>query len=148
MGVIVSFDIAQWRLLFPEFSNVTDAQLNGPVWTMAQQYCRNDGGGPVCDPAMQTELLNLMVAHIAQMLYGSTTSPATGLAGAISSATEGSVSVSVSVVVNTSNQFFMTTKYGQLFWQLSLPFRSARYWPKITQQVQPVSFPTNPGWFI
>ncbi len=148
MGVIVQFDLAQWRLLFPEFSNVTDAQLNGPVWTMAQQYCRNDGGGPVCAPEMQTELLNLMVAHIAQMLYGSTTSPATGLVGAVSSATEGSVSVSVNVVVNASNQFYMVTRYGQMFFALSLPFRQARYWPKMTQQFQPVSIPGNPYWTI
>lgn len=148
MGVIVQLDWAQWRLLFPEFSNVTDPQLEGPVWTMAQQYCRNDGGGPVCDPLMQTELLNLMVAHIAQLLYGSTTSPATGLAGPIASATEGSVSVSVGFVVNTSNQWFLSTKYGALFWQLALPFRLARYHPKITQQFQPVSMPVNPYWQV
>lgn len=148
MGVIVQLDWAQWRLLFPEFSNVTDAQLEGPVWTMAQQYCRNDGGGPVCDPLMQTELLNLMVAHIAQLLYGSTTSPATGLAGPIASATEGSVSVSVGFVVNTANQWFLSTKYGALFWQLALPFRLARYHPKITQQFQPVSLPNNPYWQV
>lgn len=146
MGVVVQLDWVNWRLLFPEFSNVTDQQLEGPVWTMAQQYCRNDGLGPVCDPALQTELLNLMVAHVAQLLYGSTTSPATGLAGPIASATEGSVSVSVGFVVNTSNQWFLSTKYGQMFWQLSASFRTARYWPKITQQFQPVSMPGSAYW--
>lgn len=146
MGVIVTFDLAQWRLLFPEFSNVTDAQINGPVWTMAQAYCRNDGGSPVCDVLVQTELLNLMVAHIAQLLYGSTTQPASGLVGPITSATEGSVSVTTGLVVNTSNQWFLQTKYGQLFWQLALPYRLARYWPKITQQFQPVAAPGAPYW--
>ena len=146
MGVIVQLDWTNWRLLFPEFSNVTDEQLEGPVWTMAQQYCRNDGGGPVCNPATQTELLNLMVAHIAQLLYGSTISPPSGLAGPITSATEGSVSVSVGVVFNTSNQFFLQTKYGSMFWTLALPFRLARYWPKITQQFQPVAQPNNAYW--
>ncbi|WP_144378521.1 DUF4054 domain-containing protein [Mesorhizobium amorphae] len=139
MGVIVTFDLAQWRALFPEFSNVTDQQLQGPVWTMAQAYCRNDGGGPVNDVLVQTELLNLMVAHIAQLLYGSTTSPSTGLAGPVASATEGSVSVSVGIVVNTSNQWFMSTKYGAMFWQMALPYRLARYYPKITELFQPVS---------
>jgi len=145
MGVIVTFDLAQWRALFPEFSNVTDQQLQGPVWTMAQVYCRNDGGGPVCDVTLQTELLNLMVAHIAQLLYGSTTSPATGLAGPVASATEGSVSVSVGIVVNTSNQWFMSTKYGAMFWQMAAPFRQARYHPKISELFQPVA---QPNWGV
>lgn len=146
MGVIVSFDLAAWRALFPEFSNVTDVQLNGSIWTMAQAYCRNDGGGPVCDILVQTELLNLMVAHIAQLLYGSTTQPNTGLVGPIISATEGSVSVSAGVVYNTSNQWFLQTKYGSMFWQLALPYRLARYHPKITQQFQPVAQPGSPYW--
>ncbi len=146
MGVIVQFDLAAWRLLFPEFSNVTDDQLNGPIWTMAQAYCRNDGGGPVCDVLVQTELLNLMEAHIAQLLYGSTTQPASGLVGPITSATEGSVSVATGLVLNTSNQFFLQSKYGQLFWQLALPYRLARYYPKITQQFQPVAAPGSPYW--
>ncbi len=145
MGVIATFDLAQWRALFPEFSNVTDQQLQGPVWTMAQAYCRNDGGGPVCDILVQTELLNLMVAHIAQLLYGSTTAPATGLAGPVASATEGSVSVSVGIVVNSSNQWFMSTKYGAMFWQMALPYRLARYHPKITELFQPVS---QPSWGV
>lgn len=145
MGVIVTFDLAQWRALFPEFSNVTEQQLQGPVWTMAQAYCRNDGGGPVNDVLVQTELLNLMVAHIAQLLYGSTTSPATGLAGPVASATEGSVSVSVGIVVNTSNQWFMSTKYGAMFWQMALPYRLARYHPKITELFQPVA---QPSWGV
>lgn len=142
MGVIVTFDLAQWRALFPEFSNVTDQQLTGPVWTMAQVYCRNDGGGPVCQVTVQTELLNLMVAHIAQLLYGSTTTPSTGLVGPIISATEGSVSVSAGVVYNSSNQWFLQTKYGALFWQMALPYRLARYYPKVTQLFQPVAQPT------
>ena len=146
MGVIVTFDVTAWRALFPEFSNVTDQQLTGPIWTMAQAYCRNDGGGPVCDVLVQTELLNLMVAHIAQLLYGSTTQPATGLAGPITSATEGSVSVTSGIVFNTSNQWFLSTKYGSMFWQLALPYRLARYWPKITQQFQPVAQPGSPYW--
>lgn len=146
MGVIVQLDWAQWRLLFPEFSNLANEQLEGPVWELAQQYCRNDGGGPVCSTALQTQLLNLMAAHVAQLLYGSTKAPATGLSGAVTSATEGSVSVSVGVVVNTSNQWFFSTPYGQAFWQLAAPFRQARYWPKITQQFQPVAMPNVPYW--
>lgn len=141
MGAVVQFDLAKWRALFPQFSNVTDQQVEGPVWTLAQQYCRNDGGGPVCDAGTQTELLNLMVAHIAQLLYGSTTQPVSPLVGRVSDATEGSVSVGTEFPMNPSNAFFVQTTYGSLYWQLALPFRLGRYIPKVTQQVQPGAGP-------
>lgn len=147
MGVIVQFDLVQWRLLFPQFSNVTDMQLEGPIWAMAQAYCRNDGGGPVCNVLVQTQLLNLMVAHIAQLLYGSTAQPKTGIVGRVSNATEGSVSVGVEFPMSPDNAWYAQTEYGAMWWQLALPYRLMRYYPKMTQQVQPVSLPNPPFWY-
>ena len=146
MGVIATFSYSDWSTLFPEFSNVDQTQVTGPVLTMAQQYLANDGSGPVCKIEVQTQLLNLIVAHVAQLLYGSATQPTSGLVGPISSATEGSVSVATGLVVNTSNQWYLQTKYGALFWQMALPYRLARYHPKITQQFQPVAAPGMPYW--
>ncbi len=141
MGAIVQFDLAQWRLMYPQFSNVTDQQLQGPVWLLATQYCRNDGGSPVNDPTLLSEMLNLMVAHVAQLLYGSATQPVSPLVGHISSATEGSVSVTSEFPVTPGNAWFVQTSYGAAYWQLILPFRLARPVPKITQLYQPVSRP-------
>ena len=132
MGIIVQFDYSAWAALFPQFSNVTEQQITGPVFLLAEQYCRNDGGGPVCNAAVQTELLNLMVAHIAQLLYGSTTQPVSPLVGRVSNATEGSVSVGVEFPTTPQKAWFLQTQYGAMYWQLSLPYRLGRYFPKVT----------------
>jgi hypothetical protein len=145
VGVVVQFDYATWAQIFPTFSNLTQQQIEGPVLTIAQQYCRNDGGGPVCDPGLQTQLLNLMVAHVAQLLFGSTTNPVSPIVGRISDATEGSVSVSSEFPVNAGNAWFVQTQWGAMYWQLILPYRLGRYIPKITPLVQPVDY--SAGWF-
>jgi uncharacterized protein DUF4054 len=135
VGVVVQFRYAAWSTLFPQFSNVSEAQIAGPVLAIAQQYSRNDGGGPVNDAGVQTQLLNLMVAHVAQLLYGSTTQPVSPLVGRVSDASEGSVSVSVEFPTNAGNAWFLQTQYGAMWWQMALPYRLGRYIPKITPQV-------------
>jgi hypothetical protein len=70
MGVQVTFDYAAWRLAFPQFNALTADQVVGTILPIAVQYNRNDGGGPVTTAQTQTQLLNLMVAHVAQLLYG------------------------------------------------------------------------------
>ena len=146
MGVIVAFSYNGWIALFPQFSNLTQVQVTGPILTVAQQYCRNDGGGPVCDPNLQTQLLNMMVAHIAQLLFGSTTQPLSPLVGRVSNATEGSVSVTADWPTTPNNAWYLQTEYGAMFWQLMLPYRMGRYFPKITQQRQAAGGPWWGGW--
>lgn len=148
MGVIVTFDFANWLALFPQFgvttptfTALTEQQVTQVILPLAEQYVRNDGGGPVCNPATQIQLLNLMVAHIAQLLFGSSTQPLSPLVGRISNASEGSVSVGTDFPTTPSNAWFVQTQYGAMFWQLSLPFRLGRYIPKITPQVQVVGGP-------
>jgi len=136
MGVIVTFDYANWAALFPQFSNLTEQQVETVILPLAEQYCRNDGGGPVCDPNVQTQLINLMVAHVSQLLFGSMTQPLSPLVGRISTASEGSVSVGVEFPTTPSSAWYLQTQYGAMYWQLVLPFRLGRYVPKITQQHQ------------
>lgn len=132
MGVVVAFNYASWSSMFPQFKSVTEAQIVGFVWPVAQQYCRNDGGGPVNKVETQTQMLNLMVAHIAQLLFGSTTQPASPLVGRVNSAAEGSVNVGTDFPTDPSNAWFVQTQYGAMYWQMALPFRLARYIPKVT----------------
>ncbi|HEY0120645.1 MAG TPA: DUF4054 domain-containing protein [Rhizobium sp.] len=146
MGVVVTFDYAAWAALFPQFSNLSEAQVTGPVLVLAEQYSRNDGGGPVCNAAVQTQLLNLMVAHIAQLLYGSATQPVSALVGRVSSATEGSVSVGTEFPTTPQNAWYLQTPFGAAWWQLSLPYRLGRYFPKVTQQRQITGGGWGPGW--
>jgi len=132
MGVIATFDYTAWIGLFPQFSNVPQNTVTGLILPVAVQYIRNDGGGPVNDMTLQTQLINLMVAHVAQLLFGSTTQPLSPLVGRISSAAEGSVNVATDFPATPSNAWFIQTQYGAMFWQMSLPFRLGRYFPKIT----------------
>ena len=144
MGVVVTFSYANWSALFPEFSNINQSQVTGPILTLAQQYCRNDGGGPICDAGLQTQLLNLMVAHVAQLLYGSTTQTVSPLVGRISDAAEGTVNVGVEMPMgeNPDVAWYMQTKYGAMFYKLKP--KTGQYYPRVRPlpQFNPPGF----GW--
>lgn len=143
MGVVVQFNVVKWRELFPQFNNITSEQITDLIYPIATAYCNNSGSGPVNDTNIQTQLLNLMVAHIAQLLFGSTTAPAnTTLVGRINSAGEGSVNVGTDFPTTPSNAWFVQTQYGAAYWQMVLPYRLGHYYPKITQLTQyPFSWP-------
>ena len=134
MGVVVNWTYAQWALAFPEFSNVTEAQAQG-YYTIATSFVRNDGSGPVNDPNTQLQLLNFAIAHIAFLLVGTAgtpTQPSAGgssLVGRISSANEGTVSVSTEMTLPEQAAFWSQSQYGVFFWQLSSVYRTMRYMP-------------------
>lgn len=146
MGVHVDFDYAAWTALFPQFSNLTEQQVTQVILPLAEQYNRNDGGGPINSPELQTQALNLMVAHCAQILFGTAgTGGPSGLVGRVSSATEGSVSVQTEFPSSPAAAWYNQTPFGAAWWVLIKPFRLHLYLPKITQQVQPVNLPGF-GW--
>lgn len=129
MGIQITFNYTNWALLFPQFSNLNETQVTTLVLPLAEQYCRNDGGGPVTTASTQTNLLNLMVAHVAQLLFGSTTQPLSPLVGRINNASEGSVSVGTDFPTTPNNAWFLQTQFGAAFWQASAPYRTMRYIP-------------------
>ena len=122
MGVVITFDPVAWALLFPQFSNLNSNQLTQVILPVAEQYSANDGSGPVCNPATQTQLLNLMVAHVAQLLFGSTLQPLSPLVGRISSATEGSVSVVTDFPETPTTAWYNQTQYGAAWLVMSARF--------------------------
>lgn len=135
MGVVVQFNYAQWVGMYPEFSRVTQPVATG-YFNQATIYCRNDGGGPVNDPSVKSTLLNMLTAHIAalnspQDSQGNSAtggqSQASTLVGRITSASEGSVSVSVDMPSTPNNAWFLQTKYGAAYWQAISGFRQMRY---------------------
>ncbi len=141
MGVQVQFDYAAWAAAFPMFSHLSVQQITGPVLTFAQQYCRNDGGGPVTDAGLQLQLLNLMVAHVAQILYGTNQAAGPSAVGRLSSATEGSVSASFEFPTSADQAWFAQTQWGAMYWQMIAPFRLGAYVPKVTPLWQPLARP-------
>ncbi len=144
MGVVVQFDYPSWAALFPQFARLSQAQVT-QYWGLATAFVRNDGGGPVNTPTIQTSLLNLATAHMCALLGpyvpgadGSPAQPGNPLVGRINSASEGSVSVATeNQYPPGSSQFWQQSQYGSMFWVMSAPFRTFRYIPGVVRNQNP-----------
>ena len=126
----VTFNPTAWKERYPEFTAVSDgmAQL---YFNEATLYCQNQLN-PVRSVEALTMLLNMVTAHIAALNSPVTASGAKASTppGRITSAAEGSVSVSYDLTASPgSQQWFVQTKYGFAFWQASLAYRLFRYKP-------------------
>jgi hypothetical protein len=132
MGVVVVFDPVAFAAAFPQFSSLTSTQLTTIILPIAEVYCRNDGGGPVSLAATQTALLNLMVAHVAALMFPPLATPAGEVApvGRVASASQGSVSVSFDFPQTPNAAWFNQTQFGAAFWQATAAYRTMRYLPR------------------
>lgn len=131
MGAIATFSMPTFTARYPEFASLPPT-LAASYFAEASLYLRNDGSGPVQDPAVQLLLLNMLTAHIAKLnALNADGSSASGLVGPITSATEGSVSVSSGLVVEPGSAgWFQQTPYGYAFWSATAPYRSMQYFPR------------------
>lgn len=129
-GVVI-FDLAAFRVLYPEFTTVPDAAI-AFNFTLATFMVDNSCYSVVSDGTKREVLLNVLTAHLTALANGVNGQPAAGIVGRIDSATEGTVSVSAGYATQISGSmaYFIQTKYGALFWQLTASFRSFRYIPK------------------
>ncbi len=118
---IVTFDYAEFIALYPEFVNMPEMQLQN-YFDIATGILSNRIGVVVCDKDKLKTMLYLLTAHIAFLFKRGA-----ALAGPISSATEGSVSVGFSIPQNLNAQWFNQSQFGQLFWQLAKPYMMGRY---------------------
>jgi hypothetical protein len=118
---------------FPEFSyrvSPTQAQM---YWQMATMYHRNDGGGPIRRNDEQATMLNLLTAHIAELLAPGPTGPngepgeARGVVGRISSFNEGSAGGSAEYQGTQAAQWYLQTTYGSMYWEMTSSQRTAFY---------------------
>ncbi len=118
--------------MFPEFTGRVAAPQATGFFARAGLMLPNSDTGPVADPATRTAMLYLVTAHMAQ-LHGSIApgQGPSGLVGRVSSAGEGSVSVSADMgPVTAQSAYWLQTPYGAEFWQAMAPYRlGARYVP-------------------
>jgi len=130
MGAIATFNPQLFAARYPEFQGL-DAALTSAYFAEATLYLRNDGTGPVQDAGQQLMLLNMLTAHIASLnQLNPDGSSASGLVGPITSASEGSVSVSSGLVVESGTAgWLQQTAYGAQFLAATAPYRAARYIP-------------------
>lgn len=114
---IVVFDAEDFLNSHPQFvGKVTEAQLDN-AFDVACLLLDNTENSPVpYDPEKGIEtrriLLNLLVCHLVTLALRPIEQ-----AGALSSASEGSVSTGFSIPQNAGADWWMQTNCGQVFWQ-------------------------------
>lgn len=128
---IVKFDYELFRGQFPHIKLGTMAEVAG-LWELAQAFVGNDKTSKIpYDPDngvyTRRTVLYLALAHLIQMRGLGANA---GLAGRVTSASEGSVSVSVEPFqANSLNaQWWSQTNEGALYWQLTAACRLGGHW--------------------
>lgn len=127
---IVVLDIAKFRAMFPEYSNVTDIALQF-LFDQSTDYLNNTEYSLVIDATKRERLLYLLMAHLAYVRYGdSKGNGGSGLVGRLSSASEGSVSVSSDAgQIEFRYMWYTQSQHGMDYWQATKPYRMANYYP-------------------
>ena len=133
MGAVVAFDYdvwTRWSAAYPEFSNIDQGQATG-FWAQAGLYHNNTGTAPVADAGQQEALMGLLTAHIAFLRVGTAGNPSPasqGLAGRVSSASQGSVSISMDAAgVPGTAVWFASSSWGLSYWQAMAAYRTMHY---------------------
>lgn len=125
---VAVFSYNAWAARFPELAGSVSEQLADLLFSEANLLLDNTDCSPVQDCGQRLVLLNLIVAHLAATSPGAAGS--SGLVGRVSSATEGSVSVSTDYgAVRNSQAYWVQTGYGAQFWQMMARYRTMHYRP-------------------
>ena len=134
----VTFDYAAWKARYPEFDATVTTTAAGFCFTEATLYLDNTDASPVWDVAVRALYLWMITAHIAQLQYGSSLVPKSGLVGRIEQAAEGSVNVTVRYPdLNALAAWYAQTQYGASYWAATAGFRVFRYRPGPKRSMYP-----------
>lgn len=128
------FSYAVWAARFPNFSQTVGPDLAQAYFDEACVYVDNTGCSVIYNTNTRGLILNLIVAHLAQLNTGVNGSTASALVGRITDASEGSVSVSADMgaqgPAGGSVNWYNQTAWGAQAWQMMSPFRlGGRYSP-------------------
>lgn len=154
MGVRVSFNYATWIAAYPSLAPYVNQFQATSCFNQATMLQANDGSGPINDPVLQLNLLNLLVAHVATLTYPTTgpapnPDPASPLVGRVSNAAEGSVNVAAqNDYPPGSAQWYQQTRWGSFWWEATAQFRTMRYVPfrRALGPFGPWAMLYQPGW--
>jgi hypothetical protein len=145
MAVAV-FDYGAWQTLYPELAGAVSAQRAALLFVQAGLYLDNTDASPVADPAMRLLLLDMIVAHLATVgktlgtdANGNAALTPSGVVGRVSSATEGSVSVTTETgLAPGSAGWWAQTSYGFDYWAALAPYRRGFYAPATQPAFEPI----------
>lgn len=118
--MVVEFDVTEFRELYPKFTETvaTDTQLEYAFQKACIILNNTDKSIVPYDPDngvyTRKVMLYLLTCHIMTLSLWS----ATGQSGAVSSASEGSVSTSFNLPTSAGGDWFKQTECGYTFWQM------------------------------
>lgn len=123
------------NLSAPALVTANNLSLTLYMWNLLTQYfneaclyLNNTDGSKVTDITLRTTMLNMITAHIAQLNLIANGVVANPLVGRITSASEGSVHVTVEDGKPSAYAaWFKQTQYGNSYWQISAQYRRMRY---------------------
>lgn len=124
---IVVFNFATWSARYPEFSNVSVPAAQA-YFGEAGIYLDNTPRSRISNITQRAVILNMITAHIAA-LSGAGGDDGPALVGRITSASQGSVSVSTEYKAPESAAWWTQTVYGTAAYQAMAPLRTMRYFP-------------------
>ena len=144
MDGVVAFVYATWVQMYPEMAGVSQTAAT-LYFTQACQMCDNTPASLITDASatgLRAVCLYALTAHFAALAGqgngGAGGSGRGGLVGRISSASEGSVSVSTEMAGATaSSAWYQQTQYGSIYWSLTAQFRTMRYIPGPSRNMEP-----------
>jgi len=134
----VTFDFATWVGLFPEFSALTTGQGAAYFTRATATIIANSVSNPIYGDGNLAYLIYLATSHVAWLNCpkdaggnpAATGAAASPLVGRVSSASEGSVSVSTEWSFNDPSAqaaYLAQTKYGAEYLAATAQYRTARY---------------------
>jgi hypothetical protein len=129
-GVVV-FNLTEFTTAWPEFAGVS-AGAASAMFSLSELNLKNCCRSAVPNPNVRQQLLYLLTAHMLFLFSPGTwnaNTPRNGFVGRISSASEGSVSVSAEFPQSPNAAWFNQTQYGSTFWLLTMSVRTMRYTP-------------------
>ncbi|CAM2143796.1 DUF4054 domain-containing protein [Pararobbsia alpina] len=127
---VVAFDPNAFAAEFAAFALV-DSSITEGWFALAELFVNNTDASIVTNIAMRTKLLYLVTAHIGFLLTRAAggNGANAGAVGQMLSAGEGTVNASFAQVQSKNAAYWAQSQYGLMYWQLALPFRTARYVP-------------------
>lgn len=138
---VVEFDVAEFRELYPKVK-ASDLQLES-FFCEAELLFNNSSKSCIKDLKKRKILLYLIVAHLATLQ--AQVDAGNMLVGRLSSASEGSVSISSDYgTLGNSEKWWAQTPYGAKFWQLTAIYRTSAY--VVTNFAMPVQRRGWRGW--
>lgn len=127
--MIATLDPSEFRSIYPEFIDLPDLVIEN-IFQYAELIIENTGSSIVTDDKKRKLFLYLLSAHIAFLNGRLSDDPGmAGMAGTITSSTQGTTSVGMNIGTLTgSNSWLSQTRYGTMLWKMLRPYVSLMYY--------------------